>query len=236
MTKSDFELYHEDEVLSIPTNRINTTPGSPTERLMRVFDKFIYDDMQDAENIAKLSDLNNAVGGQLDDIGDDFDLPRLGKPDDLYRFLLKMKSVNRSSKSTFNDLIRLVAATFDIDKTDVQVRNDYQIQEDGSTKGNPFHVSVEDLPLDNIEHPEIVQLFIDEIQNALALGVTLSRVTFRTSLPSDIYVGTALVTMNIIELESDVDTEVIEHELTNTNYLRSAQTISTIYEIESEEV
>lgn len=75
MTKSDFELYHEDEVLSIPTNRINTTPGSPTERLMRVFDKFIYDDMQDAENIAKLSDLNNAVGGQLDDIGDDFDLP-----------------------------------------------------------------------------------------------------------------------------------------------------------------
>ncbi|WP_054669119.1 hypothetical protein [Lentilactobacillus senioris] len=236
MTKSDFELYHEDEVLSIPTNRINTTPGSPTERLMRVFDKFIYDDMQDAENIAKLSDLNNAVGGQLDDIGDDFDLPRLGKPDDLYRFLLKMKSVNRSSQSTFNDLIRLVAATFDIDKTEVQVRNDYQIQEDGTAKGDPFHVSVEDLPLDNIEHPEIVQLFIDEIQNALALGVTLSRVTFQTSLPSDIYVGTALVTMNVVELESDVNTEIIEHELTNTNYMRSAQTISTVYEIESEEV
>lgn len=236
MTKSDFELYHEDEVISIPTNKINTTSGSPTERLMRVFDKTIYDDIEDTKNIGKLSDLNNAVGGQLDDIGDDFDLPRLGKSDELYRFLLKMKSVNRSSKSTFNDLIRLIAATFDIDKTDVQVRNDYQIKDNGSTQGNPFHVSVEDLPLDNIEHPEIVYLFINEIQNALALGITLSRVTFQTNLPTEIYVATALTTMNVVELESDVDTEIIEHELNSANYLRSTQTISTIYEIESEEV
>ncbi|WP_268914127.1 hypothetical protein [Lentilactobacillus sp. SPB1-3] len=236
MDKSEFELYHEDEVLAIPTNRINTTPGSPTERLMKVFDKAIYDDIKDTESIAMLNDLDNAVGGQLDDIGDDFDLLRLGKPDDLYRFLLKMKSVNRSSKVTFNSLINLIADTFNIDKHDVQLRNDYQLQNDDSTVGDPFHVSVQDLPLENIEHPEIVQLFIDEIQDALALGITLSKVTFQISLPAQMYVGTALTTMNFVELESDVDTETFEHVITETSYLRSTQTIQTTYEIESEEV
>lgn len=236
MVKNEFESYHEDEVLAVPTNRINTAPGSPTERMMRVFDKFLYDDIQDTENMKKAIALDNMVGGQLDDYGDDWGLLRLGEPDDIYRFLLKLRTITRTSQGTFNELIRIISATFNIDEHDFQVKNDYVIQPDGSTTGKPFHVSVYNLPLDEIEHPEIIQSFITELQQALVLGVTLSNVSFVTSPSTNVYVGTALTTMNEVELPSDVDTETMEHTITNTNYMRSFQQVTTNYEIESGEV
>lgn len=234
--KSDFELYHEDEVLAVPTNRINTSPGSPTERMMRVFDKFLYDDIQDTEAMKKAIALDNMVGGQLDDYGDDWGLLRLGEPDDIYRFLLKLRTITRTSQGTFNELIRIIAATFNIDEHDFQVKNDYVVQPDGSTTGKPFHVSVYNLPLDEIEHPEIIQSFITELQQALVLGVTLSTVSFVTSPSTSMYVATALSTTNSVELASDVDEKVMDRTITNTSYVRSFQQVTTRYEIESEEV
>lgn len=234
--KSEFQKYHEDEVLSIPTNRINTAPDSPTERMMRVFDRFIFDDINDSEEIERVTDLDNMSGGQLDDYGDDWNLPRLGKSDNVYRFLLKLRSTNRTSQGTFNEIIRIIAATFDVDPHEFQVSNDYQINPDGTTTGKPFQVSVRNLPLDEVKHPEIVQTFIDELQNAVLLGVTLSKVTFVTSLIGAVNVGTALTTMNLVELTSDVDTQMMERTLTNGSYIRATQQITTNYEIESEEV
>ncbi|KJW12878.1 hypothetical protein [Levilactobacillus spicheri] len=236
MAKSDFELYHEDEVLSVPTNRINTTKGSPTERMMRVFDKFLYDDMEDSLAIEKATALDNMVGGQLDDYGDDWNLPRKGKSDDLYRFLLKLRSINRNSQGTFNEVIRIIAAAFDMDPHEFQVSNDYQIKPDGTATGKPFQASVTNIPLDEVEHPEIVQEFINELQNALVLGVTLSHVSFVQSLHANVYVATVLTSMNFVQLTSDVDTQIFERTLTNTSYLRSTQQITTQYQIESEEV
>ncbi|MFC6275594.1 hypothetical protein ACFQET_08720 [Levilactobacillus tangyuanensis] len=235
-TKSEFQLYHEDEVLSVPTNRINTAPGSPTERMMKVFDKFLFDDIKDVEEMERVTSLDNMAGGQLDDYGDDWKLPRLGKPDDVYRFLLKLRSTNRTSQGTFNEVIRIIAATFDVDPHDFQVSNDYKINEDGTTTGKPFQVSVWNLPLDDVKHPEIVQTFIEELQNALLMGVTLSKVTFVTSLLANVSIATALTTMNLVELTSDVDTHTTERILTNSTYIRATQQITTNYEIESEEV
>lgn len=188
MVKSDFELYHEDEVLSVPTNRINTAPNSQTERLMRVFDRFMYDDLQDIEAMKKAIALDNMVGGQLDDYGDDYDMPRLGKSDDIYRFLLKLRSINRTSQGTFNELIRIISETFDLDPHEFQVRNDYVLNPDGTTSGTPFSVSVNNIPIDEIKHPEIISDFIEELSNALALGITLSNVEFVKFLHTNIYV------------------------------------------------
>lgn len=188
MAKSDFELYHEDEVLSVPTNRINTAPNSQTERLMRVFDRFMYDDLQDIEAMKKAIALDNMVGGQLDDYGDDYDMPRLGKSDDIYRFLLKLRSINRTSQGTFNELIRIIAETFDLDPHEFQVKNDYVLNDDGTTSGKPFSVSVNNIPIDEIAHPEIINTFIEELANALALGITLSNVEFVKFLYGHIYV------------------------------------------------
>lgn len=192
MVKSDFELYHEDEVLSVPTNRINTTKGSPTERMMRVFDKFLYDDMEDSLAIEKATALDNMVGGQLDDYGDDWELPRMGKSDEVYRFLLKLRSINRTSQGTPNELIRIISQAFDVDPHEFQVKNDYQINDDGTTVGEPFHVSVKNLPLDDVGHPELIQLFMKELQNSLVLGVTLSQVSLITSIHVDTGVSTCV--------------------------------------------
>lgn len=236
MPKSEFELYHEKEILDIPTNGINTAPTSPTEKFMRVLNRFIYDKTQNTKSIDLLNDIENAVGGQLDDIGDDFDLPRMGKPDDLYRFLLKLKTVNRTSQGTANEVIAIVAATFNVDPSEVRVHNDYQIGTDGQSQGAPLHVNVENLPLDEIEHPEITQLFINELQNALVLGVTLFNVTFEISSTAEMHFGTVVIPFNFVEVESDIGTETTERETGTTTYLRSTQVINTEYEIESEEV
>lgn len=236
MDKSEFQKYHEDEVLAIPTNRINTTPGSQAERLLKVFNKFIYDDIQDAEKIKTLTDLDNDVGGQLDDVGDDLDIPRLGRSDELYRFLLKLKMANRTSQGTFNELIQIVAHTFDISPSDVQVKNDYKISDDGSAEGTPFSVSVQNLPLDNIEHPEIVKTFIDAIQNALALGITLSNVTFVTYPKASVYLATSMKVFELVEIKSDVDSGMLDREIENEHEIRSTQAVTTLYKLESEEV
>lgn len=185
MGKSEFELYHEDEVLAVPTNRINTTLGSPTERMMRVFDKFLYNDIEDSETMERITALDNMQGGQLDDYGDDWGLDRAGKSDDLYRFLLKLKSSNRTSQGTPNEIIRIVSAAFNVDPHDFQVTNDYQLKPDGTAVGEPFHASVKNLPLDAVEHPEIISEFLKELQNSLVLGVTLSNVSFVVSLNGD---------------------------------------------------
>ncbi|HIW71052.1 MAG TPA: hypothetical protein H9875_00345 [Candidatus Levilactobacillus faecigallinarum] len=190
MGKSEFELYHEDEVLAVPTNRINTIKGSPTERMMRVFDRFLYDDIEDSETIKKATALDNMVGGQLDDYGDDWELPRMGKSDEVYRFLLKLRSINRTSQGTANELIRIISQAFDVDPHEFQVKNDYQINDDGTTTGEPFHVSVKDLPLDDVGHPELIQLFMKELQNSLVLGVTLSQVSLVTSIHVTSYIST----------------------------------------------
>ncbi|CAJ1227175.1 hypothetical protein LZY01_19690 [Levilactobacillus zymae] len=189
MGKSEFELYHEDEVLAVPTNRINTTKGSPTERMMRVFDKFLYDDIEDAEAIERITALDNMVGGQLDDYGDDWGLLRQGKSDEVYRFLLKLRSVNRTSQGTPNEVIRIISQSFDVDPREFQVKNDYQINDDGTTTGKPFHVSIENLPLDDVGHPELIQIFMNELKNSLVLGVTLSRVSLITSIHVETYVS-----------------------------------------------
>lgn len=236
MGKTEFEQYHEDEVLSVPTNRINTTPNSPTERLMRVFDRFLFADITDSEEMMRITALDNMSGGQLDDYGDDWDLLRLGKSDDVYRFLLKLRSINRTSQGTFNEVIRIVAAVFNVDPHSFQIANDYMLNSDGTASGKPFQVSVRNLPLDKIEHPEIVQEFIQELQNALVLGVSLSHVTFVTSILTSIGISAVMSEMNVVELSSDVDTLFMAHEVTNTSYLRSTQQVTRNYEVESEEV
>lgn len=190
MVKSEFELYHEDEMLAVPTNRINTTLGSPTEQMMRVFDKFLYDDIKDSETMEQITALDNMQGGQLDDYGDDWGLDRMGKSDDLYRFLLKLRSISRMSQGTPNEIIRIIAATFDVDPHEFQVSNDYRIKDDGTSVGKPFQVSVRNLPLDEIEHPEIVSEFMKELQNSLVLGVTLSKVSLVTNIHVTSYIST----------------------------------------------
>ncbi|WP_304057859.1 hypothetical protein [Levilactobacillus namurensis] len=190
MVKSEFELYHEDEMLAVPTNRINTTLGSPTEQMMRVFDKFLYDDIKDSETMEQITALDNMQGGQLDDYGDDWGLDRMGKSDDLYRFLLKLRSISRTSQGTPNEIIRIIAATFDVDPHEFQVSNDYRIKDDGTSVGKPFQVSVRNLPLDEIEHPEIVSEFMKELQNSLVLGVTLSKVSLVTNIHVTSYIST----------------------------------------------
>lgn len=190
MVKSEFELYHEDEMLAVPTNRINTTLGSPTEQMMRVFDKFLYDDIKDSETMEQITALDNMQGGQLDDYGDDWGLDRMGNSDDLYRFLLKLRSISRTSQGTPNEIIRIIAATFDVDPHEFQVSNDYRIKDDGTSVGKPFQVSVRNLPLDEIEHPEIVSEFMKELQNSLVLGVTLSKVSLVTNIHVTSYIST----------------------------------------------
>lgn len=189
MAKSEFERYHEDEVLKVPTNRINTAPGSQTEKLMRVFDQYLYNDIQDTESMKRATALDNMIGGQLDDYGDDWDLPRLGESDDVYRFMLKLRSTNRTSQGTFNEFIRIVSAAFNMDPHDFQVQNDYIIHEDGTTEGMPFSVSVTNIPFDDVKHPEIIETFIKELANALLLGITLSDVGFVQQLKFNLYLA-----------------------------------------------
>jgi len=196
---NDFKTYHRRQVLDIPTNGINTTEDSPTEKLMRVYDNFFYNLINNIQSVQLINDIDNAVDMQLDDIGYDFDIFRNSFSDDFYRILIKLKMMNRNSQGTANELIKLISDTFGFPEEEVQLITDYKINADGTVSGDPMHIRVENIPLENIDHPEVMNLFLDELQNALSAGITLAGATFIVQPSSTLFLNCgAFISKNVI--------------------------------------
>lgn len=164
--------------------------GSNINTLIRVLTRFQLWLDNNFESIHSSWIIDEAVGEQLDEIGDDIHQPRYGANDETYRFILKTKLLAAHSGGTINDIINIVCNALQIDpKTSVlKVHTDYHW--DGTKMvGNPQVVDVDQLPTSMIASNRTLLVLMDRLSSATLNGVEINTVSFMNTMNMSEYVG-----------------------------------------------
>ena len=164
--------------------------GSNINTLIRVLTRFQLWLDNNFESIHSSWIIDEAVGEQLDEIGDDIHQPRYGANDDTYRFILKTKLLAAHSGGTINDIINIVCNALQIDpKTSVlKVHTNYHW--DGTKMvGNPQVVDVDQLPTSMIASNRTLLVLMDRLSSATLNGVEINTVSFMNTMNMSEYVG-----------------------------------------------
>lgn len=164
--------------------------GNNVNTLIRVLTRFQLWLDNNFESIHSSWIIDEAVGEQLDEIGDDIHQPRYGANDDTYRFILKTKLLAAHSGGTINDIINIVCNALQIDpKTSgLKVHTDYHW--DGTKMvGNPQVVDIDQLPTSMITSNQTLLVLMDRLSSATLNGVEINTVSFMNTMNMSEYVG-----------------------------------------------
>lgn len=182
------ELY--SEIFKMFDRGLAVGAGSNINTLIRVLTRFQLWLDNNFESIHSSWIIDEAVGEQLDEIGDDIHQPRYGANDDTYRFILKTKLLAAHSGGTINDIINIVCNALQIDpKTSVlKVHTDYHW--DGTKMvGNPQVVDIDQLPTSLITSNQTLLVLMDRLSSATLNGVEINTVAFMNTMNMNEYVG-----------------------------------------------
>ncbi|KAL3947436.1 hypothetical protein [Lentilactobacillus hilgardii] len=168
----------------------NWNDGSEMINLSNILADFflLIDGNTDAIYDAKIID--EAVGLELDNIGDQINQPRYGATDDNYRFILKSKIVAGHSSGTINDIINTIANSLGISSTGngIIVKNDYGW--DGTKmSGEPQVIDVTGLPTQLISGSSSLQTMMDRLQSATMAGIVIKSINFVNGTTMNEYDG-----------------------------------------------
>ena len=175
--------------------------GSNINTLIRVLTRFQLWLDNNFESIHSSWIIDEAVGEQLDEIGDDIHQPRYGANDDTYRFILKTKLLAAHSGGTINDIINIVCNALQIDpKTSVlKVHTDYHW--DGTKMvGNPQVVDIDQLPTSMITSNQTLLVLMDRLSSATLNGVEINTVSFMNTMNMSEYVGVGTQSIMVKEV------------------------------------
>ena len=175
--------------------------GSNINTLIRVLTRFQLWLDNNVESIHSSWIIDEAVGEQLDEIGDDIHQPRYGANDDTYRFILKTKLLAAHSGGTINDIINIVCNALQIDpKTSVlKVHTDYHW--DGTKMvGNPQVVDIDQLPTSMITSNQTLLVLMDRLSSATLNGVEINTVSFMNTMNMSEYVGVGTQSIMVKEV------------------------------------
>ena len=157
-----------------------------------------------AELIDIWHDIDKANGKALDDIGTNFDEFR-GEADDLfYRFMIKSKILSSRSKGTANDIIDVISKSLNVDKSQIVVQNDRRLTETGNFIGEPFSISISNLPLEWTANDFQKRYLIKRIEETVAEGISLSNISFSDFSHSDISISSVVSATQIINIPESI--------------------------------
>ena len=182
------ELY--SEIFKMFDRGLAVGAGSNINTLIRVLTRFQLWLDNNFESIHSSWIIDEAVGEQLDEIGDDIHQPRYGANDDTYRFILKTKLLAAHSGGTINDIINIVCNALQIDpeSSGLKVHTDYHW--DGTKMvGNPQVVDIGNLPTSLILSSQSLIILMDRLSSATLNGVTINTIAFMNDSKLIEYVG-----------------------------------------------
>ncbi|WP_251908450.1 DUF2612 domain-containing protein [Lentilactobacillus kefiri] len=191
------ELY--SEIFKMFDRGLAVGAGSNINTLIRVLTRFQLWLDNNFESIHSSWIIDEAVGEQLDEIGDDIHQPRYGANDDTYRFILKTKILAAHSGGTINDIIKIVCNALQINpkSSGLKVHTDYHW--DGAKMvGNPQVVDIEQLPTSLITSNQTLLVLMDRLSSATLNGVEINTVAFMNTMNMNEYVGVG-VQSNIVK-------------------------------------
>lgn len=190
------ELY--SEIFKMFDRGLAVGSGSNINTLIRVLTRFQLWLDNNFESIHSSWIIDEAVGEQLDEIGDDIHQPRYGANDDTYRFILKTKLLAAHSGGTINDIINIVCNALQIDpkSSGLKVYTDYH-WDGAKMAGNPQVVDIDQLPTSMVTSNQTLLVLMDRLSSATLNGVEINTVAFMNTMNMNEYVGVGVQSITV---------------------------------------
>ncbi|QHJ76501.1 MAG: hypothetical protein [Caudoviricetes sp.] len=150
--------------------------GSNLWQLMDVLNKPMTSISTTAKLVEDYREISVASGSTLDQFGEDFKASRINSDDDLYRFLIYIKSLVAKSQGTVPSIVN-------ISETALQKKQGVKVFKNGTR-----HIIIQ-IPLDKIDSLKTERLILDNLKGLVALGIWLDKISFDTRTDAQQYLG-----------------------------------------------
>ena len=176
-----------DELLAEVSQYWANYNGSNLWQLMDVLNKPMTDISATAKQVEDVREINVASGSTLDLFGEDYKVSRVNHDDDLYRFLIYIKSLVAKSQGTVPSIVN-------ISETALQKKQGVKVFQNGTR-----HIIIQ-IPLEKIENLKTERLLLDNLKQLVALGIWLDRISFDTRTDATQYLGSTITDHEKINL------------------------------------
>lgn len=150
--------------------------GSNLWQLMDVLNKPVTSISTTAKLVEDYREINVASGSTLDQFGEDFKASRVNSDDDLYRFLIYIKSLVAKSQGTVPSIVN-------ISETALQKKQGVKVFQNGIR-----HIIIQ-IPLSKVDSLKTERLILENLKELVALGIWLDKISFDTRTDALQYLG-----------------------------------------------
>lgn len=165
-----------DELLAEVSQYWANYSGSNLWQLMDVLNKPMTDISATAQQIENYREINVANGSTLDLFGEDFKASRVNHDDELYRFLIYIKSLVAKSQGTVPSIVN-------ISETALQKKQGVKVFQNGVR-----HIIIQ-IPLSKVDSLKTERLILENLKELVALGIWLDKISFDTRTDALQYLG-----------------------------------------------
>lgn len=169
---------------------LNWSSDSNNLKFAKAMVDILMKNFDNCDEIYNSRSIDDSVGLELDNIGDDLGQPRYGRSDGDYKFVLKTKIMASHSGGTTNDIINIISNALEVDPktSNLQVKDSYHWN-GKEMVGNPYVVNIPAMPISIITSSAQLATLMDRISSATVAGVIINAVNFINSATVNEYVG-----------------------------------------------
>lgn len=179
-----------DELLAEVSQYWANYNGSNLWQLMDVLNKPMTDISTTAKQVENYREINVASGSTLDLFGEDFKASRVNHDDELYRFLIYIKSLVAKSQGTVPSIVN-------ISETALQKKQGVKVFQNGTR-----HIIIQ-IPLSKIDSLKTERLILDNLKGLVALGIWLDKISFDTRTDAQQYLGATTTIYEKVKLVAE---------------------------------
>lgn len=179
-----------DELLAEISQYWANYNGSNLWQLMDVLNKPMTDISAKAQQIENYREINVASGSTLDLFGEDFKASRVNHDDELYRFLIYIKSLVAKSQGTVPSIVN-------ISETALQKKQGVKVFQNGVR-----HIIIQ-IPLSKVDSLKTERLILENLKELVALGIWLDRISFNTRTDATQYLGATITNYEKVNLVAE---------------------------------
>lgn len=179
-----------DELLAEVSQYWANYNGSNLWQLMDVLNKPMTDISATAQQVENYRGINVASGSTLDLFGEDFKASRVNHDDELYRFLIYIKSLVAKSQGTVPSIVN-------ISETALQKKQGVKVFQNGIR-----HIIIQ-IPLSKIDSLKTERLILENLKELVALGIWLDKISFNTRTDATQYLGATITNYEKVNLVAE---------------------------------
>ena len=179
-----------DELLAEVSQYWANYNGSNLWQLMDVLNKPMTNISATAQQVENYREINVASGSTLDLFGEDFKASRVNHDDELYRFLIYIKSLVAKSQGTVPSIVN-------ISETALQKKQGVKVFQNGIR-----HIIIQ-IPLSKVDSLKTERLILENLKELVALGIWLDKISFDTRTDALQYLGATITNYEKVNLVAE---------------------------------